>query len=302
MGYSARYHAASLAAVFLALAIGILIGVGLGDNVVKGAKEDLEQSLRSDLADARGQAEDLQGQLNREREFDQQAFPALVGGVLRGDRVGVIALGGLPDAMKGDIDAVIGDQSPTGGRLAEFAVVSEPPDVRSLAGEFPPQSKLRAAARNSDDLTALGHRAARSLVTGGALFDRIRDPLLARTSGEPGGIDGVIVVRQQPDDLPAGRADKTAALEDGVLSGLESTGVSVVGVERSDADSSSIGFFEAQDVPATVDSIDLASGRVALAYALAGVPGNYGIKSTADSLLPELGRPRVAAAIRTGGQ
>ena len=34
MGYSARYHAASLAAVFLALAIGILIGVGLGDNVV----------------------------------------------------------------------------------------------------------------------------------------------------------------------------------------------------------------------------------------------------------------------------
>jgi len=30
MGYSGRYHAASLAAVFIALAIGILIGVGLG--------------------------------------------------------------------------------------------------------------------------------------------------------------------------------------------------------------------------------------------------------------------------------
>ena len=29
MGYSARYHAASLAAVFLALAVGILIGVCL---------------------------------------------------------------------------------------------------------------------------------------------------------------------------------------------------------------------------------------------------------------------------------
>src|SRR5919106_1796215 len=32
-GYSARYHAASLAAVFLALAIGILIGVGFGEDV-----------------------------------------------------------------------------------------------------------------------------------------------------------------------------------------------------------------------------------------------------------------------------
>src|SRR4051794_19926641 len=103
MGYSARYHAASLAAVFLALAIGILIGVGLGDNVVKGAKGDLEGSLKSDLADARSQAEDLQGQINQERDFDQQAYPALVGDLLRSDRVAVVALGGLPDAMKVDI-------------------------------------------------------------------------------------------------------------------------------------------------------------------------------------------------------
>ncbi len=42
MGYSGRYHAASLAAVFLALAIGILIGVGLGHNVLSGAQRDLE--------------------------------------------------------------------------------------------------------------------------------------------------------------------------------------------------------------------------------------------------------------------
>jgi hypothetical protein len=34
LGYSARYHAASLVAVFLALAVGILIGAGLGDNLV----------------------------------------------------------------------------------------------------------------------------------------------------------------------------------------------------------------------------------------------------------------------------
>ena len=47
MGYSGRYHAASLAAVFLALAIGILIGVGLGHNVVSGTTKNLEQSLEA---------------------------------------------------------------------------------------------------------------------------------------------------------------------------------------------------------------------------------------------------------------
>ena len=48
MGYSGRYHAASLAAVFVALAIGILIGVGLADDVVSGASQELEDSLRND--------------------------------------------------------------------------------------------------------------------------------------------------------------------------------------------------------------------------------------------------------------
>ena len=42
MGYSARYHVASLAAVFLALAVGILIGVGFGSDVLKGLTDDLE--------------------------------------------------------------------------------------------------------------------------------------------------------------------------------------------------------------------------------------------------------------------
>jgi hypothetical protein len=37
--------------------------------------------------------------------------------------------------------------------------------------------------------------------------------------------------------------------------------------------------------------VDLISGRVALAYALVGSEGQYGIKSTADRLLPGLRHP-----------
>ena len=63
MGYSGRYHAASLAAVFVALAIGILIGVGLADDVVSGASEELEDSLRGDLDEANAETDDLRSQL-----------------------------------------------------------------------------------------------------------------------------------------------------------------------------------------------------------------------------------------------
>ena len=101
MGYSGRYHAASLAAVFLALAIGILIGVGLGHKVVSGTTKNLEQSLKSDLASARGRADDLQGQLNRQNEFEQQVYPTLAGRVLRGERIAVVALGGAARRHQG---------------------------------------------------------------------------------------------------------------------------------------------------------------------------------------------------------
>jgi hypothetical protein len=62
-------------------------------------------------------------------------------------------------------------------------------------------------------------------------------------------------------------------------------------VERSETEPSEIGFFTDNGTTATVDSVDLISGRVALAYALVGSEGQYGIKSTADRLLPGLRHP-----------
>jgi len=295
MGYSARYHAASLAAVFLALAIGILIGVGLGGKVYKSARNDLEQSLKSDLAGSRSRADDLQSQLNQERDTLAQIYPAMVGDLLRGQRIAVVALGAMPEEMKANIESVVGTDNPTGAKLSEFAVVREPPDLQALANAVPGGN--RKVARDAGALSALARRAGRSLVTGGPLFDHLRDELLADVSGKPGRIDAVIVVRDRPSDMGSGQSDATDSLEGGLLDGIEGAGgVPVVGVERSDSDPSQIGFYDSEGLRATVDSVDLVSGRVALAYALNGSEGDYGIKASADRLLPALRPP----ALTTG--
>jgi len=291
MGYSGRYHAASLAAVFLALAIGILIGVGLGHNVLSGAQKDLEKSLKSDLANTRDRNQALQGELNQEREFGQQIYPGLVGNLLSGKRIAVVALGGLPDDIKGDIESVVGGDSPTAARLTEVAVVREPPDMHGLAADAK-GTPWAQVAHDPNDLTALARRFGQSLVAGGPTFARYRDPLLSGISGRPGGISGVILVRDRPTDLGSRQSQATDGLEQGIVTGLQrSASVPVVGAERSDTDPSSIGFYGSAGLRATVDSIDLVSGRVALAYALDGAEGNYGVKSTADRLLPTLGPP-----------
>jgi hypothetical protein len=291
MGYSGRYHAASLAAVFLALAIGILIGVGLGDNVLSGAQKDLERSLKSDLADTRARNEALLGELNTEREFSDQIYSTLVANLLTGKRIAVVALGGLPDDIKGDIEAVVGGDSPTAAKLSEVAVVREPPDLHTLA-DAARGTPWRRVARDPDALSGLGRHLGEGLVAGGPILARFGDPALGEMSGRPGRIDAVIVVREQPTDLGPHASQAANAMEAGIVAGLQrSSAVPVVGVERSDTDPSSIGFFTSSDLQATVDSTDLAAGRVALAHALAGAEGNFGTKPSADRLLPALGEP-----------
>lgn len=285
MGYSARYHAASLAAVFIALSIGILIGVGLGSDVVSGTAEDLERSLGADLDDARGEIEALESELAREREFGAGIYPAVVDRRLRGRRIALIGLGGLSDELTTDVEQALG---PAGARISEVAVVREPPDLDALAATLDGPS-TRAVSRGDDEaLIRLARLAARALLNGGPEFDELRGSMLARYSGRPGNVDGVVVVRERPAELEPGEEVTTELIEDGLLAGVRSAELPVVGVERSGDEISSVGFFEARGL-STVDSVDLQSGRVALVFALrGGALGNFGVKESADGLLPDL--------------
>jgi hypothetical protein len=283
MGYSARYHAYSLIAVFIALAIGILIGAGFGQDVVSNTSESLRESLKGDLEDARAQIDDLNGELDQEQQFGEQAYPALVDGRLEGDRVGLIALGGLPPNVSDDVEATL---EPTGATLSEVAVVREPPDAGALADQLQ-GTQFARVDRDPQLLEDFGRVAGRQLVLGGRLLDASREQLLTRSSGRAARLDGVIVVRDAPDEFD--EPDQTALdrLEAGLLEGIGTAGRPVVGVEQSDTDPSSIQLFDSHDIP-TSDSIDFVSGRVAAVFVLLGADGNFGTKDTADQLLPDL--------------
>ena len=99
-----RYHLVSLIAVFLALALGIVLGSGplreaIGDSV-SGRTQELEQ-----------QVSELQGERDAavaDRDAADAALEAagagLVEGVLPGHRVAVVALGDVPDEVRAALD------------------------------------------------------------------------------------------------------------------------------------------------------------------------------------------------------
>ena len=289
MGYSARYHAISLVAVFLALAIGILIGAEFGGDALTDTRRDLERSLTGNLQDARERADELSEQLARSDEFADRVYPALVRDRLAGRRIGLLAIGDLP----GDASDAIEDAlDPTGARLVGVGVVREPVDLRGLAGDL---SKTRFAEirRDDDMLTAFGVGVGRQIVRGGTLLERVRNHLFSRASGNFGALDGVIVVRDTPEELGAVQSVKAEALEAALMSGIEGTRTPAVGVEASTDESSSVSFFTGNDL-ASVDDVELAAGRVAMVFALLGAEGSFGVKGSADRLLPDLLPPAEA--------
>jgi hypothetical protein len=287
MGYSGRYHATSLIAVFLALAVGIVIGAALGGDTIDNTRRDLEQSLTGNLQDARDRAEDLNAELGRANEFSSRVYPVLVRDQLRERRIGVLAFGDLPqDALDSIEDAL----EPTGGRLVAVGVVREPVDTRALAEDLD-KTRFADVASNPDSQTALGVGVGRQLVLGGTLLEPVRGHLFSRASGNFGALDGVIVVRDQPEDMGPQQRATAGRIEAGLLSGITATRAPAVGVEASDAETSSVSFFVGNDL-ASVDDIDLVAGRLATVFALLGAEGSFGVKGSADRLLPDLLAPR----------
>jgi hypothetical protein len=283
MGYSGRYHATSLIAVFLALAIGILIGAEFGGDALTSTRKNLEQSLVNNLQDARSKSDELNAQLGRSNEFSDRVYPVLTRGRLQGKRIAIVALGGLQSE---DTTAVEDTLGPTGAKLVGVGVVREPVDLSGLAGDL---SKTRFAdlRRNPDALTALGVGLGRQLVRGGTLPEVVRGNLFSRASGNFGALDGVIVVRNQPQDMgPVQRAAATT-FETGLMSGITATRTPAVGIETSTAEPSSISFFQGNDL-SSVDDVDMTAGKLALVFGMLGAEGSFGVKSSADRLLPDL--------------
>ncbi len=286
MGYSARYHAASLAAVFLALAIGILIGSQWGSDVLNNTRQDLESSLTSDLNDARGEIDDLNQQLGQSNDFGATVYPLLTEGRLPDQKIGLIGLGTLPSNLSDSIESAL---EPTGARLVAVGAIRQPPSLDDLAGDLT-NTRFRQVGTSDEDLAAYGRTVGRQLIRGGRILNQTRSDLMSQSSGQFGDLDGLIIYRAEPDDDDSEARETAEKLDRAIIEGAASTPARLVGVETVGTDPSTVGFLRDRNL-STVDNVDQPAGKVSLIYALNGAEGAFGVKDDASRILPELLKP-----------
>ena len=293
-----RYHIVSLAAVFIALAVGILVGAA-----ISGKLGDAESAFSRDRIDA------LNNQLKLERAKTQSverrgaaasrlveaAYPALMDGRLAGKNYAVVFVGPVQGELRSAIDRTLSDAG--AGSPVRLIAVDTPVDPTALDSALEGESDLAHFAQSGGDFGALGETLGAELIEGAGTpsWSALSSELVQERSGSTSApVDGAIVIRSwtPASDGSATQNAETQATEsllEGILSGLDKTGLPVVGIETSTGSDSAIDVYRSEGV-SSVDDVDTAAGRLALAILLAGGPdGHYGLKDSAsDGIVPTI--------------
>ncbi len=282
-----RYHALSLAAVLFALALGVLIGVAIGDsNLVSSAKSGIVHDLNSEVSEARKQNAELQSSLADEEAFSKGLYPLAVHELLNGRSIGLLFLGSSSDQVNSLTRAAVTE---AGGSLTTVVAVKEPLNLAGIAKEAA-GTRYAELATSTALLERFGELVGRQLVSGGQLVDkelvsRVKAALFSAFDGSLTHLEGLVVMRAEPKEAQSAEAEASAQFESGVLKGVAAAGVAPVGVQLTETEPTQIPWYKSQGI-SSVDNLNQMAGQAALAYALAGAKGAFGVSSTADSLLP----------------
>jgi hypothetical protein len=277
-----RYHVASLAAVFLALIIGILVGVGVsGTGFVKDSERDrlnrLIDDARADRDAARTQRDALAADARAADVFIEEAYPLLMGGRLRGERIAVVSIGAVPTSVADAVGRVLTDADAS---LVRTVVLTMPGDMSRVTAALTAKPALEGKVGRWG---TIGSDVGKQLARGQDDLLAALEPLIVqeRTGSAALEVDGVVVVGPVPAQADTPRAQFLRGLYGGL--GDSAVGAAVEAREERPGTVAGLapyGF-------ATIDDVDTRLGRVALAGVLsadaATVRGKrYGVKPTAD--------------------
>lgn len=312
-----RYHIVSIIAVFLALAVGIVVGTTALNGYVVDSLRASNSKVIHDKRGLESTVRDLRSQVSRRDQFAESVGPDVVAGQLAGERVLFVTTPGASDSVVKQLTSLItaaGATSvgvlslkkdlldPEKAQVVDDVVASVVPAGLSLpdgTATDKAAAELAAALLKDPDSSALSSDAAAKVIggfTGADLID-LRAPQGSKSGAprEPGTL--AVLVSGGGNGTPAD--DVTQQRQHAVLTLARamddrSEGAVLVGPESAAetggllAAARSDGSFS--DRVSSVDTVDTAYGAVAAVLALReqldGSAGSYGEGPGSDAAVP----------------
>ncbi|OBG91008.1 channel-forming protein [Mycobacterium sp. E136] len=306
---SLRTHAISLAAVFLALAIGVALGSGLLSNTVLSGLRDDKHEMQDRINTLTDERNGLNEKLGAAGEFDAQMSPR----ILRDTFVDKsVVLFRTPDASDDDVDAVTrlvgqagGTVSGTVGLTPQFVEAHAAEKLLSVVNSPIVPAGKQLSTTSVDQGSQAGDLLGIALLINRdpkvqTVDDTQRETVLAtlRDTGfitygdRVGAANTALIVTGGPLGDDAGNRGATVARFAG---GLAPHGAGTVLVGRDGSASGTSAIAVTRSDPAltsavtTVDDVDTEAGRITSVLALSdlvngGRPGQYGIGQGSTSV------------------
>ncbi len=311
-----RYHLVSIVSIFLALAVGIVLGAGPLQQQLGQTLTNQVSQLRRDKADLRSQLDAQQQKLDAADTFAAATSRELVGSRLGGRSVVLVVLPGADSSVADDLTAMLRSSGATvNGRVRLTADWADPDPAKvarrdQLSASLGPRVGSSAPASATVD-ERMGALLARALVVPGvAEADRttapsdqalggLRDAGLLQADGTVPLSSLALAVAPLP-DAKASTSSRTAALATWrtTLTALDdaSSGAVVAGPTESTEPIGVLGALRADRSASakvsSVDDVQLVMGQIAVVLALrqqlSGRSGSYGTGVGATGVLPPL--------------
>ncbi|GAA1867470.1 copper transporter [Pseudonocardia ailaonensis] len=298
---SLRYHAVSIAAVFLALAVGVVLGAsGLSDRLLSAVSADRD-TLSTQVAQLGAQRDSLLDQQAAADQFAARIGPAAVRGTLTGRSVAIVQAGG-DDADAESVIRLVGQAGGTvTGTITLTNAVGDPArsdQLNDLAARLLPAGAQLPAASDTGSLAGG--------LLGSVMTTKRGTPTPQQASGVWTGLTDAGFLK--PGTAP-GPADLIVVLTGGALQGVDAgdsaaitarlaaqldrmgSGAVLAGRDGSAGATGPIGVARASGGStaglSTVDDVQTGSGRVATVLALSeqlnGKAGSYGSDRSASN-------------------
>ncbi|MDP9240780.1 MAG: copper transporter [Actinomycetota bacterium] len=297
----------SLTAVFLALAVGVVLGTTALKGPVLNNLKDRVSGLATENKGLRNDLRDLRTQSGKTDAFAEEVAPALLPGRLTGKTVTVVSGPGVSTDGR---DAVVTELALAGAKVVsrvrlagDFTDPKRSAEIKALVSQLlPPGVQVPETTEGSVQAGALlgavlvkGKDSEVRPASSSAVVAGFQSLGLMSFDGKPDTADLAVFMSAPPLTGSANKPRNAAML--GLVSEFDKLDrATVVAGVTAKGDGNIIAAVRSDDAIAkrlsTVDDVNLAAGRVAVVLALAaeanGVTGQYGIGSGATSRVPPL--------------
>jgi len=311
-----RYHLVSIVAVFLALSLGLLLGSTELKPYVQRGLNGLSKTQKHEIDTLLGQKQQLQGQISSENQFALANAPAMLDGVLAGQRAVLVLAPGAPGSVASGVTQALrtAGATVTGSLQLDPAFFDTSPassqKLTQVTEQYAQAAALNLAGPTQSAQFQASELLAHVIMTQGTAGEPVpgeRDPVSVETvqafagagfltkSGQPWdrATLAVVIVPATPQTTDDTNPESQALVTLAQRLNLAGLGTVVAGTIAGSGAGSAIDVMRAGGRAGhltSVDDADYPIGQIVVAQALAdrqrGKSGSYGVTSTASAAGP----------------